>query len=244
MKHIILPEEGDRRLVFYLAMEEFVARTICEDAFFLWRVAPTVIIGRNQSLEDEVDTGYCAENGVQVYRRKSGGGCVYADKGNLMISAVTGIHGTADAFGSYLLHLNSFLGSLGLDSSLSGRNDILVEGRKVSGNALQMLPEKSIVHGTLLYDADLDAMRDALRPPVEKLGRHGISSVRQRVANLTEYSSCMRGIHCMKDLMDSLVEHFCSGTIMLTRGQVDRICEIEKGYLDPDFIAGRSLHQE
>ncbi len=65
-----------------------------------------------------------------------------------------------------------------------------------------------------------------------------------RVANLTEYSSCMRGIHCMKDLMDSLVEHFCSGTIMLTRGQVDRICEIEKGYLDPDFIAGRSLHQE
>ena len=97
MKHIILPEEGDRRLVFYLAMEEFVARNICEDAFFLWRVAPTVIIGRNQSLEDEVDTGYCAENGVQVYRRKSGGGCVYADKGNLMISAVTGIHGTADA---------------------------------------------------------------------------------------------------------------------------------------------------
>lgn len=110
MEHIILPEEGDRRLVFYLAMEEFVARNVGEDAFFLWRVAPTVIIGRNQSLEDEVDTGYCAENGVQVYRRKSGGGCVYADKGNLMISAVTGIHGTADAFGSYLSHLNSFWG--------------------------------------------------------------------------------------------------------------------------------------
>lgn len=238
MKHIVLPDNAERRLVFYLAMEEYVADNIAEDAFFLWRVGPTVIIGRNQSLEDEVDTAYCSANGVQVYRRKSGGGCVYADKGNLMISAVTGIRGSADAFGNYLGRLDAFLKGLGLDSALSGRNDILVEGRKVSGNALQMLPEKSIVHGTLLYDVDLEAMLQALRPPVEKLARHGISSVRQRVANLTEFGCGMKGILNMDDLAGALVEHFCDGTIMLTPEQVAMISEIEKEYLDPDFIAG------
>jgi len=76
MKHVVLPEVKDRSLVFYLAMEEFVAREIEDEAFFVWRVNPTVIIGRNQDVEAEVNMDYCMSNGVEVVRRKSGGVCV------------------------------------------------------------------------------------------------------------------------------------------------------------------------
>lgn len=241
MKHIVLPDNKNRRLVFYLAMEEFVAKNMEEDAFFLWSVDPTVIIGRNQDLEAEVNMEYCLARGVQVYRRKSGGGCVYADRGNLMISAITGICGAESAFENYLHSLTSFLSGLGFDASRSGRNDILVEGRKVSGNALQMLPDKSIVHGTLLYDTDLNALECAIMPPVEKLARHGISSVRQRVANLKEFKSGTSGINCMEELMEGLVKHFCSGHAVLSQEDVKKIEEIEAGYLAPDFIKGKNL---
>lgn len=239
MKHIVLPDDKDRRLVFYLAMEEFVAKNIEGDAFFLWRVEPTVIIGRNQVLEAEVNVDYCNGHGVQVYRRKSGGGCVYADRGNLMISVVTGVCGAETAFENYLRRLNGFLSGLGFGSSISGRNDILVDGRKVSGNALQMLQDKSIVHGTLLYDTDLDALECAIMPPAEKLARHGIKSVRQRVANLAEFPAGQSGINGMDGLMNRLADFFGSGTVMLSGEDVRKIEEIEAGYLDPDFINGK-----
>ena len=86
MKNIVLPEIKDRSLAFYLAMEEYVARLVEGELFFVWRVNPTVIIGRNQDLEAEVNLDYCRKHGVEVVRRKSGGGCVYSDKGNIMIS--------------------------------------------------------------------------------------------------------------------------------------------------------------
>ena len=81
MKYIALPDEKERRLSFYLAMEEWVARRLDEpECFFMWQVAPTVIFGRNQVMENEVNVEYCHEKGIQMFRRKSGGGCVYADK--------------------------------------------------------------------------------------------------------------------------------------------------------------------
>ena len=89
MKRIILPDAKERSLAFWLAMEEFVAGYVSDEAFFTWRVSPTVIIGRNQDLEAEVNLEYCRRNGVAIVRRKSGGGCVYADKDNIMLSYVS-----------------------------------------------------------------------------------------------------------------------------------------------------------
>ena len=87
MKYIALPTNEPRRLSFYLAMEEYVARNLNEpDCFFMWQVEPSVIYGRNQVVENEVNLAYCREHGIQVYHRKSGGGCVYADMDNLMLS--------------------------------------------------------------------------------------------------------------------------------------------------------------
>ena len=229
MKHIVLPEVKDRSLVFYLAMEEFVAREIEGEAFFVWRVDPTVIIGRNQDLEAEVNMDYCREHGVEVVRRKSGGGCVYSDKGNIMISYVSGRGDVSEVFERYLDMLTSCLRSLGLPAEKSGRNDVLVDGRKVSGNAFHMLPDRSIVHGTLLYSTDFDALEAAIRPPVEKLERHGVASVRQRVTNLSE-SLDPSVIGSVEQLEDYLVSHFTDVAVMLSPQQITVIEELAKEY--------------
>ena len=215
MKNIVLPDKSERSLAFWLAMEEFVARSVEEEAFFVWRVAPTVIIGRNQVLEAEVNLDYCRRHGVKVVRRKSGGGCVYADRNNIMISYVSKRGDVAEIFERYLSALTSCLCALGLKAEKSGRNDILVEERKVSGNAFHQLPDRSIVHGTLLYNTDLDALEEAIRPPVEKLQRHGVASVRQRVGNLKDYLA-PSAIGSIEALEEYLVDYFCDGTLSLS----------------------------
>lgn len=215
MKHVVLPDNVQRKLSFYLAMEEYVAGVTDEEAFFVWRVAPSVIIGRNQVLENEVNAGYCNEHGVEVFRRKSGGGCVYSDMGNIMISFVSRRGEVSEVFDRYLSGLAEALRSLGLDAQKSGRNDILVDGRKVSGNAFHQLPDRSIVHGTLLYSTDLEALTEAIRPPLEKLQRHGVESVRQRVRNLSEYSSLHSALESPDALMDYLIDYFTEGEVAL-----------------------------
>lgn len=224
MRNIILPDNQERSLAFWLAMEEFVAKSVDEEAFFVWRVAPTVIIGRNQVLEAEVNLDYCRRNGVKIVRRKSGGGCVYADRDNIMISYVSRRGDVAEIFERYLSALTSCLCSLGLKAEKSGRNDILVEGRKVSGNAFHQLPDRSIVHGTLLYNTDFDALEEAIRPPVEKLLRHGVASVRQRVGNLRDYldPAIIGSIHALES---HLVDYFSDGTLSLS---ADDLCVIEE----------------
>ena len=224
MRNIILPDNQERSLAFWLAMEEFVAKSVDEEAFFVWRVAPTVIIGRNQVLEAEVNLDYCRRNGVKIVRRKSGGGCVYADRDNIMISYVSKRGDVAEIFERYLSALTSCLCSLGLKAEKSGRNDILVEGRKVSGNAFHQLPDRSIVHGTLLYNTDFDALEEAIRPPVEKLLRHGVASVRQRVGNLRDYldPAIIGSIHALES---HLVDYFSDGTLSLS---ADDLCVIEE----------------
>lgn len=230
MKNIILPEGPERNLAFYLAMEEYVAGHFADDAFFIWRVSPTVIIGRNQDLEAEVNLEYCRRNDVKVVRRKSGGGCVYSDKGNVMISFVSRRGDVADVFDRYLTMLTSCLCNLGLKAEKSGRNDILVEGKKVSGNAFQQLPSRSIVHGTLLYDTDFQALEEAIRPPVEKLQRHGVASVRQRVANLKTFLD-PAVISSIEDLERYVTDSFCHGEVLLTDEDVREIEKIMSEYL-------------
>lgn len=231
MKKIVVPDVKCRRLAFYLAMEEYVARCLDCEAFFLWRVSPTVIIGRNQILENEVNLEYCAANDVDICRRKSGGGCVYSDSGNLMISYVSRRGDVSEVFEKYLMTLTDALRDLGLDAVWSGRNDILVEGHKVSGNALHQLPDRSIVHGTLLYDTDLDSLTEAIRPPVEKLKRHGVGSVRQRVTNLVQYKGLDPALESMENLEKYLTGRFTDGEVVLGMDEVALIEEISNDFL-------------
>ena len=219
MKHVILPDSVRRSLAFYLAMEEYVAREVEDEAFFVWRVEPTVIFGRNQVLENEVNLEYCSEHGVDVVRRRSGGGCVYSDLGNIMVSYVSRRGDVSEVFDRYMTALTEALRALGVPAEKSGRNDIMLEGRKISGNAFHQLPDRSIVHGTLLYSTDLDALTEAIRPPEEKLRRHGVESVRQRVLNLSEYIALMTdpddALKSPEALEEYLVRYFTDGEIAL-----------------------------
>ena len=236
MKHIVLPDSVVRPLSFYLAMEEHVAAAYgC--GFFVWRVAPTVIIGRNQVLETEVNLPFCKEHGINIVRRKSGGGCVYADMGNIMVSYITTEKGVETVFKSFLDQYAGVLQSLGLPAVYTAHNDILVGGAKVSGNAFFSLPHGSIVHGTLLHSVDFDMLSKAITPTGEKLAKHGIQSVRQRVANLSDLGLKLSP----EELCSTLVKAFCRGEELLTASDVRAIEEIEKSYTEPSFILGKAL---
>jgi len=232
MKLLQLPEtEKWRRLVFWLALEEWAVEH-APGSFFVWNVRPTVILGRNQDIEAEVNVTYCLEHGIQMYRRKSGGGCVYADEGNLMLSYITPETDVKQAFDGYLSKLADVLRSMGLKAVRTEHNDVLVEGRKVSGNACYATRTGCIVHGTLLYDVDFNEMEHAITPSKEKLDSKGIKSVRQRVENL---KNC--GLLFDSDVLRSkLISYFCKDMQVLSNPEMDEVLEIEKTYIDENFI--------
>lgn len=241
MKFIRLPEEKERRLVFYLAMEEYLARYCEGGAFFVWQVEPTVIIGRNQVMAAEVNMEYCRENGVHVYRRKSGGGCVYSDRGNIMLSYITDGDDVPFLFESYLRRLALCLRNTGVMAEVSGRNDITVGGKKVSGNAFYSLHGRNVIHGTLLFSSCRDALERAITPSAGKLRSKGVSSVRQRVANLREIMASSEKGRRYSDIelfKKYIIGSFCDGERVLGEDEVRRIEEIEATYLDPVFLYG------
>lgn len=234
MKRLRLPEgESDdgRRLVFWLALEEWAVEH-APGSLFVWSVGPTVIFGRNQDMDAEVNVKYCQEHGIRMYRRKSGGGCVYADGGNLMISYITSAPDVNAAFDEYLSSLAGALRAMGLDAVRTEHNDVLVGGRKVSGNACYATPKGCIVHGTLLFDTDATEMERAITPSRQKLDSKGIRSVRQRVANLKDLGVDFG----FDELRTKITDHFCTDTQFMSPVQLAEVLEIEKTYLDENFI--------
>ena len=151
MDLVILNDSRPRRLAFYLAEEEYLARRYPDrDFFFAWQVKPSVIVGRNQLLQKEINLEFCREHGVDVVRRKSGGGAVVADMNNVMLSYITSSDDVRSTFSEYTSMVAAALRALGLDASDNSRNDILIGTRKVSGNAYYHLPGRSIVPWTML----------------------------------------------------------------------------------------------
>lgn len=236
MIYIALPEDKIRRLSFYLSMEEYVARFLDEEeCFFMWQVNPTVIFGRNQLMENEVNLEYVKANNIQTYRRKSGGGCVYADFSNIMFSYITKDFNVSFTFHKYLQRVAHTLQQLGINAQVSGRNDITVDEKKVSGNAFYRAAGKSIVHGTMLFNTDLENLVLSITPNNQKLISKGIESVRKRVTNLSEYFDI--DIETFKNFVRT---HLCDREYILTLDDIAKIEEIEKEYLSEEFIFGNN----
>ena len=168
----------------YLDLEAEMVKNVQEPVFFTWIVAPTVIYGRHQIRSQEVNDAYCATHGVRVVQRKSGGGCVYADAGNLMVSYIDPSTRSQEVFGTFLQYLASALRKLGYEAVTTAHNDILVADRKVAGTACYTTPTGTVVHASMLYDVNLDALEQAITPSEAKLAKHAVTSVRQRVRNL------------------------------------------------------------
>jgi lipoic acid synthetase/lipoate-protein ligase A len=217
-------------------MEEYVARRLdMDECFFSWQVKPTVIFGRNQLIENEVNIDFCKRNNIQTYRRKSGGGCVYADMGNVMFSYITKDENVNLTFNKYINMVALAIYRLGVDAKASGRNDILIDGRKVSGNAFYHIPGHSIVHGTMLYDTNMEYMVGSITPNDEKLLSKGVKSVRKHIALLKDYIDLS-----LDDFILYMRQNLCDSEFMLTSSDIKEIEEIEKEYHTDEFIYGKN----
>jgi lipoic acid synthetase/lipoate-protein ligase A len=194
-------------LAEYLQKEQDLVREVEEPTLFTWIVAPTVIYGRHQQAEVEVNETYCREHGIRVVQRKSGGGCVYADEGNLMISYIEpsafSRRFSESPFTRFLNSVAQILQAYGVPAVTTAHNDILVGDRKVSGWACYTAPTGTIVHGTMLYDVDMEAMRHAITPTEQKLQKHGVASVRQRVQNLRSLTDAFPDIQTLRQAIEN-----------------------------------------
>lgn len=238
MKYIIIPERKTTpQLPFYFAVEEYVARTYTDDDYFMaWRVEPTVMLGRNQLTENEVNIDYCKRNGIHIFRRKSGGGCIYADKGCMQFSYISFAENVNHAFVEYMQGIADMIKSLGIDTELSGRNDILVEGKKVAGSAFYRLKGRSVLHNSLLFSTELEHLAQALTPAKEKLQSKGVASVSQRVGNVGNHTDLS-----IEAFMDYVRKYMCGdGVLELTSDDMKHIEEIEKELASDDFTYGKN----
>lgn len=174
-----------------LAIEEYVLKTmdIEEDSYLLFYInEPSIIIGKNQNTVEEINTEFVDRQGIHVVRRLSGGGAVYHDKGNLNFSFITKDDGDSFRnFKKFTEPVTDALAKMGIKAELLGRNDILIDGRKVSGNAQFATGNRMFSHGTLLFDTDMEGVVNSLKVKKDKIESKGIKSIRSRVANISEF---------------------------------------------------------
>jgi len=193
-----------------LAMEEYALRNLPggRDYLLFYINEPSIIIGKNQNTAEEINARYVEDNGIHVVRRLSGGGAVYHDLGNLNFSFVTNDDGKSfHNFRKFTEPVVRALRKLGVDAELTGRNDLQVGDRKISGNAQFASKGRMFSHGTLLFDSNIDAVAAALNANPEKFKSKSSKSVRSRVANITEFLSEPMTVEAFKArLLDSIYE--------------------------------------
>jgi lipoyltransferase and lipoate-protein ligase len=219
---------------FNLAFDEYCLEHIVADEpfFFLWRNSPAVIIGLNQNAYSEVNLEYLNSHDITLARRVTGGGAVYHDLQNMNYTII-GKNPSLDV-------MVDALRSLGLKAEKTGRNDIFVDGKKVSGYARRVSKMQEIIHGTLMYNVDLETLTKVLDTPSSKLSGKGIASVKSRVANLKDY---LPQFSSLDELQESLQEILADGDCRMELSQ-DQLDEIQKmadeKFSTWDFIYGHS----
>lgn len=187
---ILIDNENQHDPRINLALEEYVVRNFeaAQDYLLFYVNQPSIIIGKHQNTIEEINAPYVQEKGIIVVRRISGGGAVYHDFGNLNFSFLTSYDSKkVNNFIQFVQPIVDALKALGVPAEMTGRNDIIAEGRKISGNAQFSTTKKMFSHGTLLFDADIESVVNALNVSGDKITSKGIQSVRSRVANIKEF---------------------------------------------------------
>lgn len=192
MKYVNLDKYLTQIDPFYFGLEKLLL-TKPGDFSFVWDVFPAVIIGKHQIARQEVNLKYLEEQAIKLFRRPSGGGAVYSDSGCIKYSFIDKNKTKDQMYETYLFKIQEFLAKYyHLNAIFSGRNDLLIDGYKFSGNAYYQTKDGSVLHGTILFDTDLNKLVNVLTPSQEKLLSKGVKSVSSRVINLSSLISISR----------------------------------------------------
>ncbi len=216
---------------FNMAAEEYILKYFSEDVFMLWQADKTVLIGKNQNTRKEIDTDYVEENDIHVIRRLSGGGAVYNDLGNTNFAFISTDTGDSFAnFKKFTSPIIDLLKSLNVPAEFSGRNDLLVDGKKFSGNAQYRHKNRLLHHGTLLFSSNMEQLGKALSPDMLKFKSKGITSVKSRVTNIKEHlEEDMSVEEFMKLANEHILKTFPGSNIYeLSEQDIQEIIKIEK----------------
>lgn len=211
---------------FNLATEEYLLKHTDGEYVLLWVNSPAVIIGCNQNALEEVNLDYVKNNGVEVVRRISGGGAVYHDYGNVCYTIITS-RTEEDSYEYFSRGVIGYLSQLGVRAEFTGRNDISVDGKKISGNAQCVHRNRIMHHGTILFNSDMEAVQNALKPNKLKMQSKGVKSVRKRVINVCEVLPSPISV---EEFIKGLAEYFSKTAALatLTDGQIEQIDRLAK----------------
>jgi len=216
---------------FNHSLEEYFIKNFKEECFILWRNEPCILIGRNQNTVSEINVDYVRKNGIKIVRRLTGGGAVFNDLGNINFTFITNIDENADnSFIKFAQPVIDSLNSLGIKAEFSGRNDITVDGKKISGNARYYYRNRLLHHGTLLFSGDLSTLRDALKSKPLKFKGKNIKSVKSRVTNISEHLKAdMDVLEFREFLMQNIIkEHNIKSIYTFSEEDYRRIEDIQK----------------
>jgi lipoate-protein ligase A len=207
---------------FNLAAEEYLLKECTEDVFMLWQSQPSVVVGKHQNTLAEINYNYVKGNNVKVARRLSGGGAVYHDEGNLNFTFIlNGKEGRLVNFQRYMEPVLKILQSLSLDAYFEGRNNIMINNMKISGNAEHIYKQRVLHHGTLLFDTQLDSLEEALQVTSGRYRDKAVQSVRSTVANIKEYMEQDMDILQFRNIIFGNILESSSNTLVYELSPVD-----------------------
>lgn len=217
-----------------LALEEYLLRhgPVAEPILLFYVNEPSVIVGRNQNVWEEVDLDYAAAHSVYVVRRLSGGGAVYHDWGNLNFSFITSGAQKLHNFRLFLEPVIRALNGLGVPAELHGKSDIYAAGRKLSGNAQYLTRQRLVSHGTILFDSDLEALLRALNPRQAQIESKAVQSIRAKVTNIAEWLPEMDMAGLRQALLAGIFEGEAAPTYELSDDEWGRVQEMKAARYD------------
>ena len=186
---------------FNLAMEEYFLKNATEDIFLLWRNESAIIVGKNQNTLSEINYDYVKSNNITVVRRQSGGGAVFHDLGNICFTFISSNNNTFSDFKRFTIPIIEALKGLGINAEFSGRNDLLIDGKKFSGNAQYNYKDKVMHHGTLLFSSEINDISDALKVKASKFKDKSVKSVKSRVTNISQHLNQKMDVLEFKDYL-------------------------------------------
>lgn len=208
------------------------------EVFMLWRNEPTVVVGAFQNTIEEVDMSYAEEKNIQIVRRQSGGGAVYHDLGNLCYSFILNRKDYDDLdFSKLLRPVAAAIVKMGAPAKVSGRNDILIEGDKVSGSAVRVYQDRILFHGTLLFETDLNRLGKLLKG--KKAESKAVKSVSSRVTNINQYLNIDMSAFT-KQLLKSVLGSNIADVYQLSISDLQEVYNLAQFYKSPEWTFGKN----